>query len=416
MAEISDSGIQMGRVSDDQLVYSARSKQVSTVVRFAGVGKSFWGPVSRFFSRIFEEHQEWLPRQKLKLAGYIEAKLNKLRQIFAAFMMVLSTAIPMPDNLYNRLCKDYFFSPRKVVDLKFREYPELSQKVSVHAFQLTPGAPDIQMIHSFYLPAKPGEFTYIFFHGRDTNLGHLEHLFKVADEKGVGMFAIDYPGFGKSDGSPGEAQAKLAGLAGTRFLAGDGYHGGLNVPYEKTRIIGYSMGGGVASYVAEQFAECMKDPMKKTFNLKNKQQPGGLILVNTFTSIPELFCDKLSEQKNWLVKRLAKWFDPKRINIKFNSGEAVKNVSMPIRVFHCANDHTVPKITSQKLADAAQVGKSEDVKCFNDLAGENHNLKEPGVRDIFWRLAQDKYEVALGTRTLNLPDTGKVNQLKFTQG
>jgi pimeloyl-ACP methyl ester carboxylesterase len=337
-------------------------------------------------SDLWTEFKDWFPKQKARVAVGLEAVSNRIRTAIAEVMMGFSTSVPLPNWLYSRLERDYFFSPRKVMGVKFEENPELNEKIVAHAFQMAPRTKNLETLHSFYLPAKKDEATqkykptFVFFHGRDTNVGHLEELFKTADDHGYGFFAYDYPGFGKSEGVPTEKSLKQSAVAACRFLASDGYPGGYRVPYSDQILMGYSLGGGVASNVAKRFAKFAKDPAstKADFNLygewKNPEmKPRGLVLVNTFTSIPEVFKEKLKT----MGKPVARWLNPARINAQFNSKKAVRSVDFPVRAYSCDNDSVIPSEIVEQLSDAAPNGR------FKEIKGKGHGLHSKELQQIF---------------------------------
>jgi alpha-beta hydrolase superfamily lysophospholipase len=334
-------------------------------VRFGG------GRVPLFnYSYWWAEHQKWFPKQRLRIATALEAGANKLRTWFAGAMMALPTMVPMPDWLMQKISRDYFYSPRKVFNpLKFQsgEQNKLNPQILSNSFQVEPLTQNLNTIHSFYLKAGEGKPTIVFSHGRDTNIGHLEGLFKGAQEKKYGFFAYDYPGFGRSEGHPDEKGLEDAGIAACRFLASDGYGGsGYNVPYEKQIIMGYSLGGAVAVKVANKFAT---DP--KLFNLKGKpHQHQGLILVNTFADIKELYHLK----SNQFSKRIAQWSDPERAKLQFDSSSKIAAVKIPTIVFHCKNDNVIPPEQGKALYEAAKAQHKD----FIDTDGNGHRFNQAG--------------------------------------
>jgi len=378
--------------------------QRQTGVRFSGAPTQSFLQQSikqgkAFFPGLWKEFSEWAPKQKILLADGLEKLLNKVRKAVASLMMLVSVAVPLPKWLYTRLERDYFFSPRKVMGLKFRNDTKLNEEVIPVAFQLAPKTENLDLLQSFYLPAKEqGKPTIVFFHGRDTNLGHLEDLFKEAKDKGYGFFAYDYPGFGKSDGVPREDWLKQSGEAACKFLASDGYTNGHGVPYKDQVLMGYSLGGGVASHVAEQFG-------KSKFNLAGKDNmPRGLILVNTFTSIPESFKETLKGQRQGWRKIVAKAMKPERIGVTFNSKAAVKDVQFPVRAFSNPDDNVIPYELCQQLANAAPKGLGR----WYQIGGKGHNIKGEQLGDIIKELSRGA-ETMLKPSANHLPAAVKVN-------
>lgn len=84
--------------------------------------------------------------------------------------------------------------------------------------------------------------------------------------KGCNIAIFDYPGYGKSDGSPSEGTLKEFGLAVFDALAQRS-----DVAQERIIVFGYSMGTGVADYVA------------------SKRDPAGLILMAPYSDGYDLY-------------------------------------------------------------------------------------------------------------------------------
>ena len=358
------------------------SPHVRTSLRFQGNEKKMLNPT--FW---WHEYQAWHPRQRAVLEEKLETLWNNARNKFAYTVIAMSALIPLPKWLYRRISKSFYFSPRKAMGLKFQT-KELNEKIFSASFQLQPNSRNLENIHSFYLPAKAGKPTIAFFHGRNENIGHLEPLFKTADQEGLGFFAIDYPGFGKSDGIPNEDGLKQAGIAACRFLAGDGYgHGGYRVPYDEQIIMGYSLGGAVAVHAARQFAKNAAEEERSILNLNNHSHPRGLVVANSFTSIKELFMSQLENTKRekrlkQFKHKLFKFFNPNRVQLDFNSKEAIQEVTMPVNIFNCPADKVVPPGLGMMLQEAARKSSTSH---FYDLKGHGHGFHPEQLLDIISR-------------------------------
>lgn len=357
--------------------FGSSMPQVAVKCAKTGAGKfSFPNPVAKtkaFLAALWKEHQVWFPQQVYLLRSELEQFQNKIRQRFAQAMIAVSALMPLPEWLLNRISKDYFFSPRKVMGLKFDKKLDLNKHIRVQSFQLEPNSDNLETLHSFHLPAPEGKPTIVFFHGRDTNIGHLGRVFKAAQGK-YGVFAYDYPGFGKSDGIPTEEGLKKSGLSACRYLARPHSEGGLGIPMNDQILMGYSLGGGVASHVAGELGKLPKE-----------EWPRRLVLVNTFTDLRSSFEAKLKEQNNWLGRIVASLYNPKRITLEFNSKKALENVPFPIKVFHCRKDNVIPYSQGEELA---QVGKVRQPITEIEI-GKSHNIREAEVKEILGKLEKE---------------------------
>ncbi|GAA6054362.1 hypothetical protein JCM3770_003337 [Rhodotorula araucariae] len=135
-------------------------------------------------------------------------------------------------------------------------------------------APDGVKIRAFVIPyardgAKPSDRpTVLLLHANAGNVGHRLPIAKVFwDRMRCNVVALSYRGYGHSEGSPSERGIKLDAQTALDHI--------LSHPeLEKTQIFvyGQSIGGAVAIFLASQ----------------NAQRVKGLIIENTFLSLPNL--------------------------------------------------------------------------------------------------------------------------------
>ena len=104
----------------------------------------------------------------------------------------------------------------------------------------------------------------LFCHGKGANLSHQQHNIEVLRQTlSESVLVFDYPGFGRSEGQPNEAGCYAAADAAYEWLA-------QRVPAQRIVLFGESLGGGVAT------------------DLAVRQPHGALVLVKTFSSLPEV--------------------------------------------------------------------------------------------------------------------------------
>ena len=131
---------------------------------------------------------------------------------------------------------------------------------------------------------------------------------------GFSVFAIDYRGFGKSDGElPSEASVYEDARAGWQWLTA-------REPDASRRYIyGHSLGGAVAIDLAA--------------NLPGDAAGAkGLIVESSFTSLSEV----VSEMGyGWVPARML-------LTQKFDSIEKIRQIRMPVLIVHGADDRYVP--------------------------------------------------------------------------
>ncbi len=191
-------------------------------------------------------------------------------------------------------------------------------------------APDAPRIHAWWWPdADPGAPVVFYLHGARWNLtGHLRRIEQLR-QFGFSVFAIDYRGFGKSDGDlPSETTVYEDARVGWAWLA-------QQQPDPSRRFIyGHSLGGAVAIDLAAQFAG--KGP-----------QARGLIIESTFTTLADVAAELTW---NWLPTSLI-------LTQKFDSIEKIRNIDIPVLVVHGAGDRFIPARFSKALYNAAPTPK-----------------------------------------------------------
>jgi fermentation-respiration switch protein FrsA (DUF1100 family) len=177
-------------------------------------------------------------------------------------------------------------------------------------------------------------------HGNAGNISHRGAFYKAWHELGVNVFAFDYRGYGRSGGKPSEEGTYLDGQAGYAWLRQKGF------PAAKIVSLGKSLGGGIAAELA------LREPV------------GGLILQNTFTSIPDIG----SEMFPWLpVRKLAR--------IQYDTRAKLPRIKVPVMVAHSRTDRTIGFKHGEKNFAAAN-----QPKMFWELEGGHTDTVEVGKR------------------------------------
>ena len=171
-----------------------------------------------------------------------------------------------------------------------------------------------------------------YLHGARWNLtGHVRRIEQLR-RFGFSVFAIDYRGFGKSDGDlPSEEMCYEDANAGWAWLA-------RQQPDAARRFIyGHSLGGAVAIDLAAKLAASDRA------NRAQGPQARGLIVESSFTSLPDVAAEL---SFSWLPTSLI-------LSQKFDSIEKIKAVDIPVLVVHGAGDRFIPAKFSQALYRAA---------------------------------------------------------------
>ena len=201
-----------------------------------------------------------------------------------------------------------------------------------------------QRIHAWWWPAtEPDAPAILYLHGSRWNLtGHLNRITQLRGF-GFSVFAIDYRGFGKSDGElPSEASVYEDARAAWTWLAAR------QPDPERRFIYGHSLGGAVAIDLAVELA-------------RHGPAARGLIVESSFTSLADMAAELTN---GWLPAALV-------LTQKFDSAAKIAHVGMPVLVVHGASDRFVPPRFSEELYAAAAQPKK---LLLVDNGGHNNSM------------------------------------------
>ncbi len=188
-------------------------------------------------------------------------------------------------------------------------------------------APDAPRIHAWWWPDDDPQAPAIFYlHGARWNLtGHLRRIEQLR-HFGFSVLAIDYRGFGKSQGElPSEATVYQDALVGWERLVQ------LQPDASRRFIYGHSLGGAVAVDLAAKLSAAEKVP--------GPLPASGLIVESTFTTLADM---ARALSASWLPVGMI-------LSQKFDSAAKIAAVRMPVLVVHGMNDRYVPARFSQAL-------------------------------------------------------------------
>ncbi len=214
-------------------------------------------------------------------------------------------------------------------------------------------------IHARWCPHPNAKGAILYCHGNAGNLedyGQLMREFWQALDRSV--LIIDYPGYGRSEGKPSEAGCYAAAAAAYDWLTHDA-----KVPAERIVIAGESLGGGVA------------------VDLATKQPHQALVLIRTFTSIPNVVKDLY-----WMP------LAPAVMKVRFESEKKLPSCPAPIFIAQADNDRIIPFAHGERLR-----GVSKTPTHFHRLPGLDHNDPLPAsffreVRAFLDRLDGERAE------------------------
>lgn len=181
--------------------------------------------------------------------------------------------------------------------------------------------------------ARQGEEVWLLYlHGSSGSIGLPAYNEAWAEFRnvGLGVLAIDYRGFGESEGEISEAGIYADAHAAYRYLLQE-----MRVPAERILIYGFSMGAAVA------------------IDLATKVEAAGLMVEGALRSVPRLGAERYPFLP---AARLAK--------NRFDAESKIARVSMPKLFLHAREDEAIPIAHSRVLFDLAR-----EPKRFKELGG-----------------------------------------------
>jgi len=174
----------------------------------------------------------------------------------------------------------------------------------------------------------------LYLHGNAGNISHRYGIIESFASLPAGVLALDYRGYGRSEGAPSEE-----GLYRDARAAWDYLTKTRGVPPNRVVIYGESLGGAVA------------------VDLASRVQPCALIVQSGFTSIADMAAEVMPFVPRFIIRT------------KMNSLEKIARARAPVLVVHGTADEVVPYKLGHKLYEAAP-----EPKRFHEIKGASHNL------------------------------------------
>jgi hypothetical protein len=170
-------------------------------------------------------------------------------------------------------------------------------------------AADGTKLHGWWIPNKDAKFTFLAFHGNASNIANREGVYEFLRNTPANVFALEYRGYGHSEGKPSERGIYQDAAAAHEYLVDI-------QKIEPKRIIsfGQSLGTAVAAHLASQL------PV------------GAVILEAPFPSASSL-------------ARKVFWFLPGiefLVHGQFNTAARLQHTGSPLLVVHCTQDPVIP--------------------------------------------------------------------------
>jgi len=204
-------------------------------------------------------------------------------------------------------------------------------------------------LHAWWIPNDKATFTFLAFHGNAGNMADRADIYKFLGEIPASVLAVEYRGYGRSEGSPSENGVYLDAQGAYEYLV-------TSKGIQPKRIISFGQSLGTAVAV----------------DLAAHKQVGGVVLEAPFPSAAA-------------VARISFWFLPGLsllVRSQFDTKAKLRRIESPLMVVHCTQDPVLPYAFGEEVYVAAQ-----SRKLFLKIEGYCH--EEASV------IAPERYRAAL---------------------
>jgi len=233
---------------------------------------------------------------------------------------------------------------------------------TVHTTPAQAGLPEAQEVSltaadgvriiAWYAPPRDDKPMILYFHGNGGALRYRVDRFRKIIGDGIGLVAIEYRGYGGSNGSPSETGLIADGEAAYAFAA---------ARYQAQQLVlwGESLGSGVAVALAAE------------------KPVGRVILEAPFTSAAAVAATRY-------------WYLPVRLLMKdqYRSDERIGKVTAPVLILHGMHDHVVPFAMGERMFELTKAPKH--IVRFID--GDHEDLDANGALHAVGRFLAGEFD------------------------
>jgi len=162
-----------------------------------------------------------------------------------------------------------------------------------------------------------GKTVVAYFHGNGEDLADSIPVVSLLRTLGMGVLALEYPGYGLAGGRPSEDAVYAAAETALRWLRSD-----QGVEPARVVLLGWSLGSGVAAEMAK------------------RQLGARLVLVAPFTSVVDM------------SRRMIPFLPASIIRDRFDTASKAGSIGIPVLIIHGTEDGVVPFEMGRRLAAA----------------------------------------------------------------
>jgi fermentation-respiration switch protein FrsA (DUF1100 family) len=212
-------------------------------------------------------------------------------------------------------------------------------------------------LHAWWIPCANAKFTFLAFHGNASNIANRAPAYEFLRDTPANVLALEYRGYGHSEGKPSEAGLYLDAEAAYQYLVST-----KRLDPKSIVSFGQSLGTVVAAHLAAH------------------QIVGGLILEAPFPS-----ASRVASKTIWFLPGLSLL-----VRSQFDTQSKLKQITVPILVVHCTQDPVLPFQFGQEVYEAARSPKH-----FLWIDGDCHE-ESSLIAPVQYRSALQKFLTSLG--------------------
>jgi fermentation-respiration switch protein FrsA (DUF1100 family) len=180
-------------------------------------------------------------------------------------------------------------------------------------------------LHAWWIPQGNAKFTFLAFHGNAANIANRAPVYAFLRDTPANVFALEYRGYGRSEGTPSEAAVYRDADAAYQYLVNT-----RGMAPQTIISFGQSLGTAVAAQLASH------------------RQVGAVVLEAPFPS-----ASRLARQFFWFLPGISLL-----VHGQLDTAARLQQITAPLLIVHCTQDPVIPFHLGQAVYDAARPPKT----------------------------------------------------------
>ena len=180
--------------------------------------------------------------------------------------------------------------------------------------------PTVSELHAWWIPDDKSRFTFLAFHGNASNIANRAPVYEFLRSTRANVLALEYRGYGQSEGKPSEAGVYRDADAAYEYLVNT-----KGIDHKAIISFGQSLGTAVATHLAAH------------------RQVAGVVLEAPFPS-----ASRVASKFYWFLPGVSLL-----VHGQFDTRVWLKEIHAPILIVHCNQDPVIPFQFGQEVYAAA---------------------------------------------------------------